>query len=138
MKAQAITLMLIVGMILLTACAGGNSAVGAELEGATWVLVELNGETPREGSRATLQFEGEQLSGNAGCNHYGGNYRTQGNTIQVDNLFATEMACLEPEGILKQEQAYLTALGMANRFEVNEGELTLLVDQQPLLRLSKE
>lgn len=36
------------------------------------------------------------------------------------------MGCLEPEGILEQEQAYLTALSAAARYQIGNGKLKIL------------
>ncbi len=83
-----------------------------ELLGTEWVLVELNGAAPLPGSHVTLAFEAEQLSGYAGCNWYGSPYHDGGETPAV-GFSLTKRACLEPEGVMAQEQAYLTALQSA-------------------------
>lgn len=87
-----------------------QNAPSDELAGTEWILTLLNGSPPIEGSFITLAFEEGRLSGSAGCNSYSGSYLLSGNRLQVDQVAVTEMACLEPEGVLEQELAYLEAL----------------------------
>jgi len=112
-------------MILLSACAEGNFADATDLEGVTWVLTNLSGSNLLRDRRPTLQFKAGQVSGNAGCNHYGGGYQVKGDSIQFEELFNTEMACLDPEGIMDQEQIYLELLRDSDHFELIDGELTI-------------
>jgi len=125
-------------VFLLSACIDGHSTGGAILEGSVWVLTDLNGSEPLEGQHPTLEFKAGQISGNTGCNHYGGSYQVEGDSIHFEGIYSTEMACPSPEGIMEQEQVYLDLLRMVNRFELENGELILLVDQGPIMRLSKE
>ncbi len=118
---------------LLSACVDSNSAGRANLEGHTWVLTNLKGEAPLDGQQLNINFESGQIYGNAGCNRYGSSYQIKDDTITVDGLFSTEMACLEPDGIMEQEQIFLSLLRSANRFTVLNGVLTLFVDSEPEL-----
>ena len=111
--------------ILLNACAGNNSASLVDLEGQTWALVNLNGDDLLASRHPTLEFEAGQVTGNTGCNHYGGSYQIERNSIRFENLFSTEMACLDPEGIMQQEQIYLKLLSAADRLEQVGNTLTL-------------
>ena len=122
--------MLFVCLWLLTACLGGGSGIESNLKDKTWVLTAYNGIQPIEGRIPTIQFDDSQVSGNASCNHYGGSYQVKGDQIRFDNLFNTEMACAEPEGVMEQERIYLELLRSANRFEVQDGMLTIFVDSQ--------
>jgi heat shock protein HslJ len=124
MKTKTITLTIILFALLLSACADNNAVNAVDLEGQTWVLVSLNGVDPLGDRRPTLEFEAGQVSGNTGCNHYGGSYQIDGDSIQFTDLFNTEMACLDPEGIMQQEQAYLELLRVVERFERLENTLT--------------
>jgi heat shock protein HslJ len=124
--------------MLLTACTTRSPNAESNLEGETWVLVNLNGSDPLEGRQLILQFDSGQVSGNGGCNQYGGSYQITGEAIRFYDLFSTEMACMDPEGIMKQEQIYLELLQTANRFELVDGELIFFVDQQPILRYNRE
>lgn len=110
------------GVMLLVAC--GSRAV--DLDGTAWLLNSLNGEAPIAGSEITLSFEEGRLSGRSGCNLYGGDY-----TIEREGDFrsgpfeVTEMACLEPMGVMDQEDDYLQFLQGANSITRQNDELTI-------------
>jgi heat shock protein HslJ len=110
---------------VLSACADGNSTSRVDLVGFTWRLIDLNGVDPLEGHQPTIEFKARQVIGNTGCNRYGGSYHIEGDTIQFDGLFNTEMACLDTAGIMEQEQIYLELLRTANRFEQAGDQLTI-------------
>ena len=85
-----------------------------ELVGSEWVLVELNGAAPLDGSHITLAFDAEQLTGYAGCNWYGSGYQnTTAEETPAMGFSLTKRACQEPAGVMEQEQVYLTALQSA-------------------------
>lgn len=125
MKTLKFAVVITISAILLNACAGSSPADTPDLEETTWVLTAHNDNRPVEGTQPTIQFEDGQVSGNASCNHYGGSYRIKGNAISFSNLFNTEMACMDPEGVMEQERSYLELLGAAQRFELVDGVLTI-------------
>jgi heat shock protein HslJ len=109
------------------------------LAGPTWELTwyDKGGSgltTPLAGTEITALFSdatGEaQVAGSAGCNNYTAAYEAaetdQGNTISIGPAASTMMECSEPEGIMEQEIAYLTALATANTYQVEDDELSLL------------
>jgi len=108
--------------ILLVACGGIG---GDPLNGTTWELYSIGSHAPISDSKTTLRFEAGQVSGLGGCNQYGGEYQINGDTLSIDKLYATEMACISPEGIMGQEQDYLRYLGDAQQFELREGQLQI-------------
>jgi peptidyl-Lys metalloendopeptidase len=114
---------------LLAACATAepdqSPAGGAALPGTEWVLTSLTGNTPIEGTQITLSFGEGSLEGSGGCNTYGGSYTATGDSLRLNELYWTEMACLEPEGILDQEMVYLNALNTATSYRVDAGRLEL-------------
>lgn len=108
-------------------------------EGPTWTLlafVERNPATDLPapiplpvgvlpGSETTATFVDGQVSGIAGCNQYGGSYSLEGAALAVADLFQTEMACLEPEGVMEQEGRYLETLRQATTAQVYGTQLWL-------------
>jgi peptidyl-Lys metalloendopeptidase len=114
---------------LLAACASAEpdqpSAGGITLAGTEWVLTSLAGNASMQGTQITLSFEAESLGGSGGCNTYGGSYTASDDSLAVSDLYWTEMACLEPEGILDQELAYLNALNAVASYRVDAGRLQL-------------
>lgn len=78
------------------------------------------------GTAVTAKFsDGDMISGNAGCNSYSGAYGVTGTTISIGPLAVTEMYCMEPDGLMAQESAYLTAIGMAESYLVGPGDMVL-------------
>ena len=112
---------------LLAACAtttqDQSPAESAALLDIEWVLVALKGDVLIEDTQITLNFEEASLDGSAGCNTYGGSYTASGDSLRLSGVYATEMGCPEPEGILDQEQAYLSALNAAARYRVDGDRL---------------
>ncbi|MHC4133011.1 MAG: META domain-containing protein, partial [Planctomycetota bacterium] len=83
------------------------------LENMSWILVsfERQGEhiPMPDGAEVTLFFDKSEglARGRSGCNSYGGAYRIDGNNLMIPEVEYTEMACLDPEGIMELEQEYL-------------------------------
>jgi heat shock protein HslJ len=93
----------------------------------TWIPVIL-------GSEVTAQFEGEQVSGSAGCNSYSATVAQEGTKLTLTSITATAMACTEPEGLMAQEQIYLSALDTVAGYQHVGVSLALLnSDGQPVL-----
>jgi len=102
-------------------------------EGTTWNLQFIQQQPvgwvpPLDGATLTAVFDGESVSGNAGCNSYTGSYELNGRTIRFDALASTMMMC-EDEDLMTQETDYLQALQNAGiiithprSFELRDGE----------------
>lgn len=71
----------------------------------------------------TIVFDGEQVSGTASCNGYGGSYDLSGSAISFGNLAMTEMACDPPE-TMEAEGRYAQGL-MAVTTVAIDGDLIL-------------
>jgi heat shock protein HslJ len=97
----------------------------ARLFDTEWELVSLNGAPLIEGKAITLRFGEASLEGTGGCNIYGGSYTVSEDRLSVSDLYATEMACMEPEGIMDQEQVYLQILNTVIRYRLDAGQLEL-------------
>jgi heat shock protein HslJ len=110
------------------------------LEGSSWQVMSYNngkgGVTSLIiGTEISANFgEDGQLAGNSGCNSYFAEYETDGDNINIGKAGSTEMACLEPEGVMEQEQLYLAALETADTYKIeamtmemrtNEGSLVV-------------
>jgi heat shock protein HslJ len=121
-KQRIMTSITLVLAVLMTACAAVAQdpppAQSSSLAGSEWVLVSLNGNALIEGKAITLRFGDAAIEGSGGCNTYGGNYTASEDSLTLSDVYATEMACLEPAGIMQQEQAYLKALNAAARYRV--------------------
>jgi heat shock protein HslJ len=111
-----------IAVLGLAACAA--SASGESLTGKIWILTELNGRPPVQGTTISAEFRDEgSVGGSAGCNHYSTTYTVDGRNLTFDEAAAmTLMACAEP--IMVQEQAYFQALAATARFQVRDDQMT--------------
>ncbi len=119
MRFKTLTMIISLLTVLLSAC---GIKVSDPLDGSSWELYAWDKTRPVEGTTITIQFEAGQVSGSSGCNTYGGSYRVRGNTLQVEGLVSTLMACADP-ALMEQESIYLQFLGGAQTFELTEGQL---------------
>jgi heat shock protein HslJ len=114
---------------MLVACVnvelGSPPAEGETLHDTTWQLISLNGDALIEGSDVTLRFGENRIEGSGGCNMYGGSYSTSDDSLKLRDLYWTEMACMEPEGVMAQEQAYFAALNAAVSYRVDSDRLEI-------------
>ena len=124
-KLMVALLMMVALAVLLIGC--GQPGAPASLEGTSWVLTSLNGSAPIAGTEITLAFEGGEGTGFAGCNSYFGSYTVEAaDKLTFSAVGSTEMACLEPEGVMEQEAEYLDTLRAATGVRLSAGELQIL------------
>jgi heat shock protein HslJ len=98
----------------------------ATLDGTAWKLVAVQGR-PVAGSGASLAFARGGVSGDGGCNRFGGSFSYESATgaLTIDALASTKRACLEPARN-DLEAAYLRALrGVSAATIDSEGRLVL-------------
>ena len=119
--------------LILSACGLINLPSEDPLNDQTFVLKTYNDQTPIDDREPTLYFEAGQISGTTGCNHYGGNYQVKGETIIIEGVYSTEMACLEPVGLMDQERAYLELLVDADQYKLKGSLLTLFASSESIL-----
>lgn len=93
------------------------------LIGPTWRLSSINGREAVPGVRVTAVFgEDDRVAGSAGCNRYMGRAAATGVRLDVGLLATTMMYC-GAEGVMPQEQAYLSALEKAKAYRIAGSEL---------------
>lgn len=131
-RAERFVIVLLAGLaialslLLLGACAAPTPNP-FQLANTKWTLTAMtqNGMAqPLVAPAPTLEFQTDTLGGNASCNSYGGDYKTQGELITVSTLQVTLMACAD-EKAMAQESAYLDALQNARLFEVRDNVLKI-------------
>jgi heat shock protein HslJ len=76
------------------------------------------------GSTLTADFKGGQVSGESGCNSFGGPYEVSGSTIKLGPFRSTLKACTDPV-LATQEQKYVAALELATTYQVTGARLEL-------------
>jgi heat shock protein HslJ len=97
----------------------------------TWRLEAYGPEESPEpviaNSSTTLILHSDErgLGGNAGCNQYGGSYLLRAESLLITQIANTEMFCMEPEGIMDQEQKYLSLLVDMIYMRTADGQLIL-------------
>jgi heat shock protein HslJ len=111
--------------VLLVGC-GPSPADGPSLEGTQWVLITLEGEALLPGTTPSAEFSVDQISGSASCNHYFGTYTVSGSEITITDVARTEMYCMDPEGVMDQEEAFLAALSSVASYRLSGTRLELL------------
>jgi heat shock protein HslJ len=128
----------ILASVILSCGCTGPSHDGTDPSGTSWELVSFRNETGMQaiidGTTITAVFGKDgTLSGSAGCNHYTATYATDDDAFSLSEIAWTEMYCLSPEGIMRQETDYLTALKNAVQFAGSNQELTLWGENGTLL-----
>ena len=107
----------------------------------TWVLELLDGRPVIEDSAITLRIGDDWFDGIDGCNSYGGQSRDGTPVVGADGVFkippgvvVTQMLCLEPEGVMDQADAYMSAFMQGKRYRV-PGERLEILDGEDEVRL---
>lgn len=77
------------------------------------------------GTTLTMQFSDKHISGSAGCNQYSANYQVSGNQLSISDIAITKMFCAEPQGLMEQENQFLSALKTVKTFEFDGVNLRL-------------
>lgn len=122
--------MVTVGHRTVRGC-GGDPIVArgrpAAVEGK-WLIESVDGHELRGGRPATITFSGGgsegRISGNSGCNAFGGSFNFARGTLTAGALISTKMAC--PGIAMIEEQSIMRLLGQPLSASTNrEGKLIL-------------
>jgi heat shock protein HslJ len=119
------SIILIAALFVLPACGIGSFNESIDLNGTSWILISYDGISPIEGKVMTANFEKGEINGSASCNHYFGSYRINGSQMSIEGLGWTEMACLDPEGIMEQEQIIMRILNEAESISLQGDNLNI-------------
>ena len=130
--------LLLIVVLGLIACSTGTGE--SMLEDTTWVL-ESYGEPGNlkvviADTEITAEFVSaeEAVKGSAGCNSYFGSYELKGSQLSIPGpIGVTEMYCMEPKGVMDQEQEYLAVLQLAESYEIDSDELQIDCGSQVLI-----
>jgi heat shock protein HslJ len=118
-------------LVILTAfaCAAqsGSGQAGEAIADRDWALAALGDPPVSIGATShapTIRLDSKETraSGFAGCNRFSGSYELAGARLSFGPLLSTKMAC---EHGMDVEQRYLDALGRADSWSVQNGELVL-------------
>lgn len=133
MKNLKIVFSAAIAMLTLVACSNAVAdATQDPLEGTSWDLFAYRKTSPIEGTIISAEFIDGQVQGNAGCNSYSGAYKVDGGSIEIGPISMTEMACMDPEGVMDQELYYLEFLGAVSRIQFVDDQLQLFDGHEAL------
>jgi len=135
MKMKILVMLLLSSMIGLASCSYGSS-----IEDMDWVLQSYgefgNLKDVLTDTEITAEFVSSEgtVEGSAGCNSYSGSYEVKDSQLSIPGpIAATEMYCMEPEGVMEQERQYLEILQAAKSYSVEDGELQINCGGQVLV-----
>ncbi len=101
------------------------------LVSTNWLLTSYNNgkggmQSVVIGSEINANFgEDGMMSGSAGCNNYNAAYEATEETISIGAAASTEMACMDPEGVMEQETQYLASLQNAAVYSIQDDRLEI-------------
>lgn len=130
----------------LTACSSPPEPVA--LAGSEWVLVSIEGQPLAENTHINVAFDENAFRGFAGCNAYGSEYAIgRGDTLTISEIESSAQGCVEPEGVMQQEKAYIELLSNASTYRVvgehleiegAAGETTLVFTRKEEMEMNPE
>jgi heat shock protein HslJ len=101
----------------------------------TGLKITFDGLFPNKKPTLTFKLPSTQISGNGGCNGYGGEVKVEGNNISFSKIMHTMMAC---DGINGEDQFFNT-LESVTTYSVNaDTSLVLLKGDIVLMRFVKK
>lgn len=113
--------------LVASACLGSDFADSVE---GSWQMTAgtVDGEAipVLDSHPITIDFDGDEVSGTAACNGYGGSFELDGSEITFGQLVMTEMGCF-PEEIMQAESMYGAAITRVDTVEIG-GRMTLSGD----------
>jgi len=90
-----------------------------------------------EAPRLFLTFTSDgKVTGNAGCNQFGGEAKVAGDSLRLGPLISTRRACAD-QARMEREQRFLDALERARSWRLDQGRL-VLIDSEGAARLRFE
>ena len=133
MKRTLVFISIIFVLLALSGCGLLPGGAGNDLNGTSWTLESYGGKSLLSDTRMTAIFESGEVSGSASCNHYFGSYQAKGNQITINGLGWTEMACMNPEGLMEQESTIMSILSKAVSYSTEGGKLQIQVEGGDML-----
>ena len=122
------TLMVVADGKTVHGCGGAPAMAGTvALARTDWSIADINGAPPAAARKAVMRFTDARVSGNAGCNSFGGSYTLAGETLTVGPVISTKMACMGAG--MTQESAVFKILQQPMTIATrSDGSLTLSSD----------
>jgi heat shock protein HslJ len=121
MKKAIYYLATILILLAISGCGIIPGGAEADLDGTAWSLISYGGTNVISGTNMTAKFNQSEINGSTGCNTYFGSYQSKGDQLTIKEMGWTEMACMDPEGVMEQEMDIMSLLSKTVSFEI-EGE----------------
>lgn len=136
--------LLTLSVILLFSCSAmkkqsKSESVGADpLKGTAWTLSKIPGFEPENTRKpVSIVFEdtANRAHGNAGCNGYGANYTVKGNTLKLEKILSTKMACMPG---METENKVMNILTGTDHYTISGDKLTLKQGEKVLAEFARD
>lgn len=118
-----------VNLLSITRTGGEDTGEQSRITGSWLCVCYRNGTTmqsPIPGTEIIADFGiNGRVTGTCGCNMYFAEYVANGISLDIGTAGMTEMYCLGPDGVMEQEQLYLTLLSSASTFDITNGMFTI-------------
>lgn len=130
MSVKFVTLVVVCTLLCMVIPSGSLRAAQTDaLIGTHWELVSYGSAGAPipvvAGSAITLEFRAEnEAAGSGGCNSFSSRYTISGAAITFSAIVSTRKACADD--LMKQEQAFFDALGLATRYTLTTDTLIML------------
>jgi heat shock protein HslJ len=104
---------------------GGAILPPANLAGTRWRMLTIDGKSVDSATRTSMGFDGQTMSGSAGCNRFSASYTSDGTRLSTGPIAATKKGCTGPEA--RQETAAFSILAkpVTIRFAI-DGKMILM------------
>lgn len=104
---------------------GGAILPPANLAGTRWRMLTIDGKDIDPATRTSMGFDGQTMSGSAGCNRFSASYTSDGTRLSTGPIAATKKGCTEPAA--RQETAAFSILAkpVTIRFAI-DGKMILM------------
>jgi len=129
MRRLAIVVLVLAFSLLAAGCDANRwSLIGGadKLTGTRWTLRTLGDRPLLADTAISLSFDDGTLGGYAGCNAYGATYSVGRTSLSLGETSITLQACMDPPGVLEQEQRYMDLLRSVAAYRLADGRLDLL------------
>jgi heat shock protein HslJ len=137
MKKAILILTSVLILLAVGACGLIPGETGADLNRTAWSLESYGGTSVISGTTMTAKFVDGEINGSTGCNMYFGSYENKGNQLTIKEMGWTEMACMEPEGVMAQEMDIMSLLSTTVSFKIEGETLRLQTESSEELIFNK-
>ena len=123
-RSSSLLSLIIFSAVILAACGGSPATTGPSfaLEGTTWQLTELNGQSVSSDPLMAVYFTASNtIIGSSGCNIFTGSYNLMGDQIDITVSTSTTKTCPDTQRLM--EDAFLSVMTIASNYESQGDEL---------------